>query len=331
MPRPFELPPALRGDAFSRADALRRGLDDNRLRRSDLAAPFTGIRVVSADRPTGIRSLCEAYAPRLRPGQYFSHRTAALLWELPSAVRRSAAHVLDVSVTAEAGWPPTARGVRGHVLAVAPRVVELRGLPVCDAASVWIQLGSVAGVDELVAVGDAAVYRSRFARADDPRPFTTIAELSERLTHFRGRGKRRLESALALVREGVESPMETALRLLLVRGGLPEPEINVDLYTGSGEFAGRADLYYREFNVVVEYDGEQHRLDRAVYASDQRRITRLLDLNAVVRVRVEGLRSEAHLTLAEVRAALTAAGWRPIDSVISVCSAGARRQKSPSR
>ncbi|PPF75216.1 hypothetical protein C5B96_16965 [Subtercola sp. Z020] len=195
----------------------------------------------------------------------------------------------------------------------------------------WIQLGSVAGVDELVAVGDAAVYRSRFARADDPRPFTTIAELSERLTHFRGRGKRRLESALALVREGVESPMETALRLLLVRGGLPEPEINVDLYTGSGEFAGRADLYYREFNVVVEYDGEQHRLDRAVYASDQRRITRLLDLNAVVRVRVEGLRSEAHLTLAEVRAALTAAGWRPIDSVISVCSAGARRQKSPSR
>lgn len=128
--------------------------------------------------------------------------------------------------------------------------------------------------------------------------------------------------------------METALRLLLVRGGLPEPEVNVDLFAGTGEFVGRFDLFYRDFKIVVEYDGEQHRLDRAVYAADQHRIARLIDAGyTVIRVRIEGLRSEAQITLADMRAALTSAGWTPssIDSGVSVGKGGPKRLKLPSR
>ncbi|MDF2444548.1 MAG: hypothetical protein JWR01_2751 [Subtercola sp.] len=191
----------------------------------------------------------------------------------------------------------------------------LGGLPVCDVASTWIQLGRVAGLDELIALGDAAVFRPRYPKRGDARPFTDLTELKARLNGFRGRGKRRLGAALDLVREGVESPMETALRLLLIRGGLPEPDVNVDIPTRSGGSAGRADLYYPKFRLVVEYDGEQHRLDREVYAEDQRRIARLIEAGETVqRVRVEGLRSEAPLTLSDVRTALTAAGWRPPNS-----------------
>ncbi|RFA11992.1 hypothetical protein B7R21_11710 [Subtercola boreus] len=178
--------------------------------------------------------------------------------------------------------------------------------------SAWIQLGSVAGLDELIAMGDAAVFRPRYPKRGDARPFADLDGLRVRVNEFRGRGKRRLAAALDLVREGVESPMETALRLLLIRDGLPEPEVNVDIRTPSGGFAGRADLYYPEFRLIVEYDGEQHRFNREIYAEDQRRIARLIEAGETVqRVRIEGLRSEAPVTLCDVRTALTAAGWRP--------------------
>lgn len=216
MRQPSELPSPLQRTAFDRADALRHGLDDNRMRRSNVIAPFRGVHISADARPTSIRSLCEAYAPRLRPGQFFSHRTAVVLWGLTAALSRSGPFEVDVAVCAGAGWPPDARGVRGHVVGGdAPDVRLLRGLPVSDVGSAWRQLGTVAGLDELITVGDAAVFRPRYPQRGDPRPHTSIPELAESLERYRGRGKRRLQAALALVREGVESPMETALRLLL--------------------------------------------------------------------------------------------------------------------
>ena len=62
-------------------------------------------------------------------------------------------------------------------------------------------------------------------------------------------------AALELVRPGSESPKETELRLLLIRGGLPEPELNVDVVGKNGRFIGRGDLVYRRHKVLVEYDG----------------------------------------------------------------------------
>jgi hypothetical protein len=45
--------------------------------------------------------------------------------------------------------------------------------------------------------------------------------------------------------------METRLRWLLIDAGLPIPEVQTDLYNSSGEFIGRADLYYPAANLVV--------------------------------------------------------------------------------
>ncbi|RFA09642.1 hypothetical protein B7R54_10740 [Subtercola boreus] len=264
------------------------------------------MRVSDGIAPPGILGRCLEYAPRLRPGQYFSHETAALLWNLPLPGAGRSQATLDVSADADRTKPPTARGVRGHAIRDdRVRVLALGGLPVEDPVSAWLHLARMLSRNDLVVVGDALVFRPRFPRSSDARPYSDLGDLAARVGSYRGRGKLTLASALRLVREGVESPMETRLRLLLLMHGLPEPQVNVDLFDETGRFAGRADLYYPRQRVVVEYDGEQHRLSRATYLADQKRLARLRRIcSDVIRVTVDGLRSEAHLTVADVRAAL---------------------------
>jgi very-short-patch-repair endonuclease len=56
-----------------------------------------------------------------------------------------------------------------------------------------------------------------------------------------------------------ESPMETRLRWLLITAGLPRPEVQVDLHDSRGRFIARADLFYRDARLVIEFDGGNHR------------------------------------------------------------------------
>jgi hypothetical protein len=73
------------------------------------------------------------------------------------------------------------------------------------------------------------------------------------------------------VRERVDSPKETELRLLLVLAGFPEPETNVDVLDDAGGWIARADLTYRAFKIALEYVGKQHANDPKQWARDIRR------------------------------------------------------------
>jgi hypothetical protein len=94
--------------------------------------------------------------------------------------------------------------------------------------------------------------------------------LQLRLTHrqglanyasgHRGRGIVLARKAITLVQDRVDSPKETWLRLCLVLAGLPTPECNPTIRAGSQR--GRVDLVYREFRLLIEYEGDQHRTDR---------------------------------------------------------------------
>jgi len=79
---------------------------------------------------------------------------------------------------------------------------------------------------------------------------------------------------LAAIAAPAESPMETRLRWLLIQGGLPVPEVQSDLYDGSGQFVGRADLYYPSAHLVIEFDGGNH---RARLVADDRRQNSIVD------------------------------------------------------
>jgi hypothetical protein len=76
-----------------------------------------------------------------------------------------------------------------------------------------------------------------------------------------------------------ESPMETRLRMLLVLAGLPRPKAQISLHDDHGWFLGRADLYYPERRLVIEYDGATHRDSLAAgqpapEPADRRRLSR---------------------------------------------------------
>lgn len=76
--------------------------------------------------------------------------------------------------------------------------------------------------------------------------------------------------------------------------------------------SGRGDLVYREWQTVVEYDGDQHRTSRIQYETDVARLENFaLASWTVVRVLDHGLFSAPARTVGRVRAALTQNGWRP--------------------
>ena len=74
--------------------------------------------------------------------------------------------------------------------------------------------------------------------------------------------------------------MESVLRWLLLRAGLPRPELQVELRDAAG-FIGRVDMAWRDRRVVVEFDGDLHR-ERSVFVTDLRRQNRLVAAGWVV-------------------------------------------------
>lgn len=77
-------------------------------------------------------------------------------------------------------------------------------------------------------------------------------------------GVGRLAKVLSLAAVGAESPMETRLRLVLARAGLPAPVLQYPVWGGDGTCVARLDLAYVEARLGIEYDGECHWEPRAV-------------------------------------------------------------------
>ncbi|MBO0702520.1 MAG: DUF559 domain-containing protein, partial [Candidatus Dormibacteraeota bacterium] len=185
--------------------------------------------------------------------------------------------------------------LRVRRLHLAPGDVIWRdGIPVTSPLRTCFDLAGRLPLVEAVVALDMALHQG-------------MIELDEFADYVAGRrgvagviGARR---ALELVEPKAESPMETRLRLLLIRGGLPRPEAQVELRDGRGGFVGRPDLYYPPSRLGIEYDGENHR-DRLI--SDNRRQNALHSIGVVL-LRYTGadLRERPEAVVSEVRRALT--------------------------
>src|SRR5262249_27545555 len=84
------------------------------------------------------------------------------------------------------------------------------------------------------------------------------------------RGVRCCRTAVDLMDAGAQSPKETWLRLLLIDAGYPRPRTQIPLYEYGAPVA-HLDMGWPAIRVCVEYDGDQHRTDRAEYVKDMRR------------------------------------------------------------
>lgn len=235
--------------------------------------PFTGVRSIALELD-GVLDRCRAYEPLLREGEVFSHATAASLFGLPMPAARiaSAGRVCDpIEVTAAPGFARArSAGVRGHVSTKPLAVVFHLGLPVVRPAIAWCQLAGRVGLADLVALGDALITGRRKGVQRAPA-LVSPDELVEAVRWWgRRRGALALGEALGQVRVGAESRPESHLRLLLVNAGLPEPLPNDATDLGDGQVL-HPDLKFPHARVVLEYQGDHHRTDRAQWQADVRR------------------------------------------------------------
>lgn len=290
MGRKTELPDDL-DDSFRAALARRHGVTRARLRGSDLRAPFFGVRFsadvtfdVDAKDPYERQRLlriarAREYAPRLHTGHFFSHQTAASIWGGPLPLELTdtgepadepALHVCAFSPVAE----PRTTGVVGHrTLSSLTSVREHGGLRVSSPAATWATLGALS-LHDIIALGDYFCRRWRAGRGrpmPGRAPLATTDELRHALEAGRRHGAVKLRAALDRIREDAWSPRETKVRCLLVDAGLPEPQLNWDVYE-DGRFLGCVDMAYPAEKVAVEYFGMVH---DATWAADVERIAAL--------------------------------------------------------
>lgn len=298
MRRPGPLPESLSTEGFTVADARRHGVTRARTRASDLHSPFYGVRAQSS--PDNVRSRAVAYSAGMPPRQFFSHTTAAQLLglRLPDGFRETELHVTSLAPSRA----PRGAGVIGHGARRAT-VTVASGLPVLSAIDTWCQLSDRLTIDDLVVMGDGLVRMKK--------PLATMDQLRDAVARYSGRGCRRLRRALELVRAGTDSARETVLRLRLVRAGFPEPEVNGVIVNSFGAGIAHGDLVFRDYRVVLEYEGRQHSENARQFAMDIARLDDLMEEGwRVIRVDAALLARKATL-LAKVETALRAAGWSP--------------------
>ncbi|MEP9385017.1 DUF559 domain-containing protein [Nocardioides cheoyonin] len=223
---------------FTRAAGIKAGLG-KALRTSAYRRILHGVYVSAA---TEVTPLLQAQAALLPFGAraWASHATAARVHGLPvPPLPADHVTVLDEK---------NRRNRDGIVCHLARNglVVRIGGVAVAAPAQCFLELATLLPLVELVVVGDHMV-RKGMVGLEELRAFCAKAA---------GPGAALARTAVGYVRERVDSPMETRLRMLIVLAGLPEPEVNA--LVGDGLAFRKYDLSYRRSRTIVEYDGRQH-------------------------------------------------------------------------
>lgn len=238
------------------------------------------------------------------PGAFLSHSSAARVYRLP--VPQSPEVHVSVRRAADRRRRPL---VRPHLAPEGATVRRVAGLPVSAPVQLFAELATELTLVDLVVVGDALVHRE----------LATVAELRATAASV-GTGPvgRLARRAASLVREDVDSPMESRLRMLIVLAGLPEPTVNVKVYDAAGFLLYRFDLSYPDLKVVVEYDGRQHRDDLDQWDHDSDRAD-WFEANGwrYVPVFSRGIYKQPEKTLQRVHAALRDRGCRDLPRQLS--------------
>ncbi len=281
---------------FTRADARAAGLPINELLTRRYVRLFHDVHVRSGVR-LDVRVRAAAAVGLNARGSYASHATAAQIWGAVVPGRE------PVHVSVPGGQPRSEReGIRAHRALPRPDVRTRSGVRVSVPAQALLEMAAD-GVDlvDLVVAADSLLR----AGALDLDELVVAASL------WTGRGSRLGRRAVRLAREGVDSAMESRLRLLIVLAGLPEPEVDHRLRDEVGTTLLRFDLSYPALKLLIEYDGRQHAENKAQWKRDVGRRDTLdrLGLRLLV-VLHDGIYERPLETLDRIAAALRERGVR---------------------
>jgi hypothetical protein len=236
---PDTSPPVL--GPFLRREAPALGVGQRQLRSSAFRTVFTGV-VVDARVPDTIVVRARAALLVCPEGGVVSHWTAARLWGgvVPDNDWTHVSFMRDVRFRLS--------GVKPHRFRHRLDIKKRHGLPVTSPCQTFCHLAKHLGLIDLVALGDRLVKKGR----------CTPSDLIHYASAWPGQCRAEALRGARLVREQVDSVPETALRLLMVLAGLPEPQVDIRILDAEGNIRFRIDLGFERAKLAVEYDGRWH-------------------------------------------------------------------------
>ncbi|WP_020391039.1 type IV toxin-antitoxin system AbiEi family antitoxin domain-containing protein [Kribbella catacumbae] len=255
------------GDTFNRQDAVECGYTVSQIRERLRDGRWISVRrgfyaelVDRAGSPPWERQAAEHRlavhaAARALAGSpvVISHQSAAVLHGLPTwGLDLDRVHVTRT----DRGHGRILARTSHHVGELPARAVTTtEGLPTTTIARSVVDASCSAGYEVAVALCDGALQSGR----------VTKAQLSEELGQMVGwPGTCTAQAAVAFADGRSESVGESRLRVLMDTHGLPEPELQVQF--SARDFVARVDFYFRQFEVIVEFDGLIKYRDDAVDA-----------------------------------------------------------------
>lgn len=305
------LPNKFQDRPFTVGEAGRAGITSKRLRHRSLIPLGRGIR---AEGPTAGLPLSVRVRPFIEVNERCaaSHLTAAELLNLPRRRKKGDSDMFDIIRPEDAAHLNRPHVIVHRMKLYDDEVTTVDGIPVTTPERTWLDLAEMLSVDELVVAGDSCVRVPRLEFEDRDGPWCSLADLQRMIDRHKGkRGLRKAKEAIRLIRVGSDSPQETMLRLAIVRAGLPEPELNVPIFSDDGLRHHEPDLSYRRYRVGIEYEGEHHG-DELQIERDIARSERYSALGwTEVRISKRHMLNDGKAAVAKVRSALVQAGWRP--------------------
>jgi very-short-patch-repair endonuclease len=196
--------------------------------------------------------------------------------------------------------------IKPHVTKRRRQVIVVRGIRTTDPIATFIDCAGMLSLIELVILGDALVKKFGV------EPQVLLKACRDSTDYYAGLAT----AAAEYVRKGVDSPMETRLRMLIVLAGLPEPEVNFKLYREDGTWRRRFDLSYPAIKLIVEYDGRHHAEDKTQWDKDLERREEFDDEGyRVLVVTSKGIFVEPERTLHRVRRQLVLRGYGDVPAI----------------
>ncbi|WP_157805091.1 hypothetical protein [Mumia flava] len=247
MPAPIPLPDALAGRPFSRDEATAAGLPSHVIRPPRFRRLHPRVWVPSGHEMTGC-DVVRAAMLAVGPDVAVSHESRLRLLGVQAGPPGPVRFLVDTDLHLDLD------GVMVHRTKAMP---PLDGVGVAPYAA-YVCAGHTRRLLDLVVLGDFLLHRGH----------ATAEQIASMALEDRWRpGAGRILRVVPWLDARARSPKESELRVILVAAGLPVPEVNVDLVVG-GRWMGCVDLLFRDFLLVVEYEGRQHASDDEQFNSD---------------------------------------------------------------
>ncbi len=241
---------------FLTSEAPTLGVDRRALDGPAYRTVFRGVAVASS-MPDTVVIRARAALLVAPEGAVISHWTAARLWGgvVPDNEWTHVAFMRDVR--------SRVGGIKLHRFRHRLDTTRRHGMPVTSPSQTFCHLARHLGLVDLVALGDRFVKKGRCSRAD----------LVSYADGWVGQCRQEALDAARLVRDRVDSVPETALRVLMVLAGLPEPGVDIRIHDADGTVRFRLDLGYEEAKLAIEYDGRWHDKPEQAAKDEARRTT----------------------------------------------------------